>query len=159
LAQFTMAHLQLRLLAGLEVPGRTEIPSSPDRLQGAGRSADEPAMTVAETLLPSDYVRLVDAVRLELQDAGNPAFIIAIRDAGGTVHLAPMVFAAVGPAGEYARRVAASAVAEGERVLIVSRQATARRQSYDVLEPGTLRRLHLQQEVIEQSFAETDGPI
>jgi hypothetical protein len=116
-------------------------------------------MPVAEALLPADYVRLVDAVRLELQDAGNPAFVIAIRDAGGTVQLAPMVFAAVGPAGEYARRIAASDLLDGERVLIVSRQATARRQSYDVLEPATLRRLHLQQEVIEQSFAETDGPI
>jgi hypothetical protein len=116
-------------------------------------------MTVADPLPPSDYVRLVDAVRLELQDAGNPAFIIAIREASGTVHLAPMVFAAVGPAAEYARRVAASALSDGERVLIISRQATARRQSYDVLEPATLRRLHLQQEVIEPSFAETDGPI
>jgi hypothetical protein len=116
-------------------------------------------MTVMDTLLPSDYTRLVDAVRLELQEAGNPAFIVAIRDAGGGVHLAPMVFAAVGPAGEYARRVSAAAVADGERVLIVSRQATTRRQSYDVLEPISLRRLHLQQEVIEQSFAETDGPI
>jgi hypothetical protein len=55
--------------------------------------------------------------------------------------------------------VAGSSLAEGERVLIVSRQATARRQSYDVLEPVSLRRLHLQQEVIEQSFVETDGPI
>ena len=116
-------------------------------------------MAVLETLLPSDYVRLVDAVRLELQDAGNPAFIVAIRDAGGTVHPAPMVFAAVGPAAEYARRIGASDAADGERVLIISRQATARRQSYDVLEPATLRRLHLQQEVIERSVAETDGPI
>ena len=116
-------------------------------------------MTVIDALLPSDYARLVDAVRLELQEAGNPAFIVAIRDTGGAVHLAPMVFAAVGPAGEYARRVAASAVSDGERVLIVSRQASAKRQSYDVLEPATLRRLHLQQEVIEQSVAETDGPI
>jgi hypothetical protein len=116
-------------------------------------------MIATDTLLPSDYVRLVDAVRLELQEAGNPAFIVAIRDAGGNVHLSPMVFAAVGPAGEYARRVAGSSLAEGERVLIISRQATARRQSYDVLEPVSLRRLHLQQEVIEQSFVETDGPI
>jgi hypothetical protein len=116
-------------------------------------------MTVTDALLPSDYARLVDAVRLELQEAGNPAFIVAIRDGGGEVDLAPMVFAAVGPAGEYARRMAASTLADGERVLIVSRQATSRRQSYDVLEPVSLRRLHLQQEVIEQSFAETDGPI
>jgi hypothetical protein len=112
-----------------------------------------------DTLRPSDYVQLIDAVRLELQEAGNPAFIVAIRDGAGTPHLSPMVFAAVGPAGEYARRVGTSTVAEGERVLIVSRQATTRRQTFDVLEPATLRRLHLQQEVIEQSVVETDGPI
>jgi hypothetical protein len=117
-------------------------------------------MSIAtETLLPSDYVRLVDAVRLDLQEAGNPAFAIAIREPGGAVNLAPMVFAAVGPAGEYARRVLASGGGDGEMVLIVSRQAAGRRQSFDVLEPATLRRLHLQQEVIEPSFAETDGPI
>jgi hypothetical protein len=117
-------------------------------------------MTIAtETLLPSDYVRLVDAVRLDLQEAGNPAFVVAIRDREGVVELAPMVFAAVGPAGDYARRVVADGAGEGEMVLIISRQAARRRQSFDVLEPATLRRLHLQQEVIEQSFAETDGPI
>jgi hypothetical protein len=116
-------------------------------------------MSATETLLPSDYVRLVDAVRLDLQEAGNPAFVVAIRDREGEVQLAPMVFSAVGPAGEFARRVAAESSADGEMVLIISRQAARRRQSFDVLEPGTLRRLHLQQEVIEQSFAETDGPI
>lgn len=115
-------------------------------------------MTSPETLLPSDYVRLVDAVRLELQEAGNPAFVVAVRDARGEVDLAPMVFAAVGPAGEYARRLASGGPAD-ETVLIISRQAVRRRQSFDVLEPGTLRRLHLQQEIIEESFAESDGPI
>lgn len=112
-----------------------------------------------DTLLPSDYGRLVDAVRLELQEAGNPAFVVAVRHRGGTIELAPMVFAAVGPAGEFARRVAAESAGEGELVVIVSRQAARARQSFDVLEPVTLRRLHLQQEVIEQSFLETDGPI
>jgi|tagenome__1003787_1003787.scaffolds.fasta_scaffold20652374_2 hypothetical protein len=115
-------------------------------------------MNATDQLLPSDYARLVDAVRLDLQEAGNPAFVVAVRDAQGEVDLAPMVFAAVGPAGEYARRLASGGPGE-ETVVIISRQAVRRRQSFDIIEPATLRRLHLQQEVIEETFLETDGPI
>jgi hypothetical protein len=128
-----------------------------ERLEFGVAVADAMGMA-ADTLLSADYVALIDAVRLELQDAGNPAFIVAVRDAAGAPQLSPMVFAAVGPAAAYAERVATSAAGD-ERVLIISRQASHDRQFFDVLEPATLRRLHLHQEVIEASVAEAHGPI
>jgi len=115
-------------------------------------------MPVPSAAAPVDYDRVINAVRLELAEAGNPAFTIVIVDADGEVHLAPMVFSAVGPVGDHARRMAAQ-VQPGETLLIVSRQASGRRQAFDILDPGTLRRLHRQDEVIEASFVETDGPI
>jgi hypothetical protein len=105
-----------------------------------------------------EYVQVIEAVRLELMEAGNPAFVVAILDAGGKTHASPVIFSAVGPSSDHARRVA-PALAEGERVLLVSRQADRTRQTYNVLDPRTLRKLHVQQEVIEQSFLSTGGPI
>jgi hypothetical protein len=105
-----------------------------------------------------DHAAIVNAVRLELQEAGNPAFIVAVVDADGAAHVAPMVFSAVGPSSDYVRRML-PALAAGERAVIVSRQASRTRQAFSVLDPTSLRKLHLLEEVIEATLAETDGPV
>jgi hypothetical protein len=105
-----------------------------------------------------NYNDIVDAVRLELQEAGNPAFIVALVDADGRVHVAPMIFSAVGPSNDHALRMLPG-LGPGERLLLVSRHASRRRQAFNVLEPKTLRKLHVLDEVIEAAFIETDGPV
>ena len=105
-----------------------------------------------------NYRRIVDAVRLELQEAGNPAFIVAVVAGHDAVQVAPMIFSAVAPASDYARRMAGN-LGPGERVLLVSRHASRRRQAFNVLDPATLKKLHVQDEVIEAAFIESDGPI
>ena len=49
--------------------------------------------------------------------------------------------------------------APDEALVVVSRQAARDRQTYEVLDARTLRRLHVQPEVIEPSYAETRGAI
>jgi hypothetical protein len=103
--------------------------------------------------VPVNYPALVNAVRLELEAAGNPAFVTAVVDGSGTTHASPVVFSSIGPAADHAHHVALAA-ADGETVLIVSRQSEGPRQLYSVLAPGTLKRLHAQHEVIETAVAE-----
>jgi hypothetical protein len=105
-----------------------------------------------------NYGQLIDAVRLELHEAGNPAFLIAVVDADGSVHIAPMIFSAVGPSSDHALRMLPS-LAPGQRLVVVSRHASPRRQAFNVLDPKTLRKLHVQDEVIESSILDTEGPI
>jgi hypothetical protein len=105
-----------------------------------------------------DYGRIIQAVRPELEAAGNPAYVVVLLDAAGAVHLSPMVFATVHPAAELARRLKAAA-ADGTEAFIVSRQAERRRAQLSVLDPATLRKRHEQLEVIEPTFAEIDGPL
>lgn len=102
----------------------------------------------------TDHPELVEAVRLELEAAGNPAYIAVIRDAGGGVHALPVVFSSIGPAADHARRVAAD-IADGEELFLVSRQADGKRQVYSVLAPLTLKRLHTRAEVVEQPLGDS----
>jgi hypothetical protein len=96
---------------------------------------------------------------MELEAAGNPAYVVALLDAAGAVnHLSPMVFATVFPASDLARRMARTA-GEGEEAIIISRHASGERAQFAVLDPKTLRKRHEQLEVIERTFAESDGPL
>ena len=104
-----------------------------------------------------DYARLVHAARLDLESAGNPAFVVAWVDAAGESHLSPMVFFTNEPAVEHAKRLLSQ---EPQRtVTIISRQAVAHRALFTVLDPGTLKKLHSQLEVVETSFAKDNGPL
>jgi hypothetical protein len=96
----------------------------------------------------------VEVVRLELEAAGNPAYVAVIREAAGATHALPVVFSSIGPAADHARRVAAE-IADGEELFIVSRQADRERQVYSVLAPVTLKRLHHQAEVVEQPLGDS----
>jgi hypothetical protein len=103
---------------------------------------------------PPDYERLVTAARLELEAAGNPAYVTVVCTGGGTIVASPLVFASIGPSSDHAAHVA-HAADEGEQVFIVSRHAQGRRQILNVLAPFTLKKLHTQHEVIEQSLVDT----
>jgi hypothetical protein len=105
-----------------------------------------------------DYLRTINGARLELETAGNPSYVVVTIDQAGDGHLSPMVFSTVGPAADHAIRVGRSCE-PGERTLIVSRSAGGQRAMFTVVEPKTLRRMHQRLEVIEQTFAETDGVI
>jgi hypothetical protein len=106
-----------------------------------------------------DFVRIINASRLELESAGNPAYAVAVVDAGGQAHLAPMVFSTVGPAADHASRLNRAVHNTAEHVVIVSRSAAGRRAMFTVVDPRTLRKLHQRLEVIEETFAELDTKI
>jgi hypothetical protein len=106
-----------------------------------------------------DFVRIINAARLELESAGNPSYVVAVMDADGQAHLAPMVFSTVGPAADHATRLNRAAFSTGEQVVIVSRSAAGHRAMFTVVEPRTLRKLHQRLEVIEETFAEMDTKI
>jgi hypothetical protein len=106
-----------------------------------------------------DHVRIINQSRLELESAGNPAYVVVVIDHAGDAHLTPMVFATVGPAVDHATRIGRAAFATGERVVIVSRSAAVRRAMFAVMDPRTQRKLHQRLEVIEESFAEMDTTI
>ena len=111
---------------------------------------------MAEPSLPDpggDHDALINAVRLELEASGNPAYLTVVCEPGGTVVASPLVFASIGPSAEHAARVA-HAAAEGDVVLIVSRHARGRRQTFDVLLPFTLKKIHTRHEVIEAALIE-----
>ena len=105
-----------------------------------------------------DFVRTINGARLELESAGNPAYVVMTLDQEGNGQLAPVVFSTVGPAADHAIRVSTS-LEPGERTVIVSRSAGGQRAVFTVVEPKTLKRMHQRLEVIEETFAETDGVI
>ena len=107
---------------------------------------------------PVDYVRIINGVRLDLESAGNPAFVVVILDGTGEARRSPMVFATVGPSADHAVRLARD-TAPGEQAFVVGRSAAGRRAMFTVVEPKSLKKLHQRLEVIEETFAETDGPI
>jgi hypothetical protein len=106
-----------------------------------------------------DFVGVINQTRLELEAAGNPAYLVVVVDGAGAVHLTPMVFSTIGPAADHATRIGRAAFATGELVVIVSRQAAAGRAMFSVIDPRGLRKLHQRLEVIEETLAETDGPV
>lgn len=106
-----------------------------------------------------DYVRIINQARLELESAGNPAYVVVVVDHQGDAQLTPMVFATVGPATDHATRIGRAVFDTGERVVIVSRSAAGRRAMFSVVEPRTMRKLHQRLEVIEETFAEMDTKI
>ncbi len=106
-----------------------------------------------------DHVRIINQARLELESAGNPSYVVVVVDENQEAHLAPMVFATVGPAADHASRLNRAAFDTGERVVIVSRSAAGRRAMFTVVEPRTMRKLHQRLEVIEETFAELDAKI
>jgi hypothetical protein len=105
-----------------------------------------------------DFVRIINAARLELESAGNPSYVVMILGAGSEAQISPMVFSTVGPAADHAVRVGRT-IEPGEQMVIVSRSAGGQRAVFTVVEPKTLKRMHQRNEVIEQSFAEIDRPI
>jgi hypothetical protein len=106
-----------------------------------------------------DHVRIINQARLELETAGNPSYVVVVVDEDQVAHLAPMVYATVGPASDHASRLNRAVFGTGERVVIVSRSAAGRRAMFTVVEPRTMRKLHQRLEVIEETFAETDAAI
>jgi hypothetical protein len=81
-----------------------------------------------------DYVRIINQARLELESAGNPSYVVAVVDQGAEVHLAPMIYATVGPASDHASRLNRAAFDTGEHVVIVSRSAAGRRAMFTVVD-------------------------
>jgi hypothetical protein len=106
----------------------------------------------------SDYVRVINGVRLELETAGNPAYAVVSIDATGEAFISPMVYATVSPAADYGSRIQREAGPD-EHVYVVSRSAAGKRAMFTIVDPKTLKKLHQRLEVIEESFVETDGPI
>jgi hypothetical protein len=106
-----------------------------------------------------DYVRVINAVRLELEAAGNPSYVVVVIGATGEVELTPMVFSTVGPASDHAGRLGHTISGTGERVVIVSRSAADQRAMFAVIDPRALRRLYQRFEVIEETFAEINAKI
>ena len=105
-----------------------------------------------------DFLRTINGARLELESAGNPSYVVVTIDHDGNGHLSPVVFSTVGPAADHAIRVGGT-IEPGERTVIVSRSAGGKRAMFTVVEPKTLKRMHQRLEVIEETFAETDGVI
>lgn len=105
-----------------------------------------------------DYARVINGTRLELEQAGNPSYVVVIVDEAGDFHLSPVVFATIGPANDHALRLAPDAAA-GEHVVIINRSADGERAMFTVVEPKTIRKLHQHLEVIEETFAESEGPL
>jgi hypothetical protein len=114
-----------------------------------------PVSPSASASASADFTQIIHAVRLELEAAGNPAYVTVIVDAAGAVHVSPIVFSSIGPASDHAARVARELTGAGQ-VMIASRHASGRRQIYNVLAVFTLKRLHVQYEVIERTLAD-DG--
>jgi hypothetical protein len=106
-----------------------------------------------------DHVRIINQARMELESAGNPAYVVVVVDEQSETHIAPMVYATVGPASDHASRLNRAAFDTNERVVIVSRSAAGRRAMFTVVEPRTMRKLHQRLEVIEETFAEMDTKI
>lgn len=100
-----------------------------------------------------DHRDTVKSARLELEAASSPAYVVVLVDEGRRVHASPVVFSALKPADDQARHFA-SRRAIGEEVYVVSRVAERGRQVFTVLQPGTLRKLHTQHEVVEATLAE-----
>jgi hypothetical protein len=106
----------------------------------------------------TDYVRVINDVRLELESAGNPAYVVVIVEPNGAVNLSAMVYATVGHAADHATRLVHD-LEPGEETLIVSRSEAAKRAMFTVVDPRTLKKLHQRLETIEETFADTNGPI
>jgi hypothetical protein len=106
-----------------------------------------------------DFVRIINESRLELEAAGNPSYVVAVLDHAGESHLAPMVFATVGPAVDHATRIGRAAFETGEQVVIVSRSETEHRATFSVMDPRTQKKLHQRVEVVEETFAEINRAV
>jgi hypothetical protein len=106
-----------------------------------------------------DYVGIINQSRLELEAAGNPSYVVVVLDHDGQSHLAPMVFATVGPAVDHATRIGRAAFETGEQVVIVSRSVAERRAMFCVMDPRTQKKLHQRVEVVEETLAEIDQAV
>jgi hypothetical protein len=106
-----------------------------------------------------DYVRVINAVRLELESAGNPSYVVVVVGATGEVELTPMIFSTVGPASDHASRIGSAVAATSDCVVIVSRSAADQRAMFAVIDPRGLRKLYQRFEVIEETFAEINAKI
>ena len=106
-----------------------------------------------------DFVRIINESRLELETAGNPSYVVVVLGLDGAAHLAPMVFATVGPAVDHATRIGRAAFETGEQVVIVSRSVADHRARFSVIDPRTHKKLHERLEVVETTFAEIDQAV
>ncbi len=106
-----------------------------------------------------DYLGIINQSRLELEAAGNPSHVVVVLGHDGQSHVAPMVFATVGPAVDHAIRIGRAAFETGEQVVIVSRSVAERRAMFSVMDPRTQRKLHQRLEVVEVTFAEIDQAV
>lgn len=103
-----------------------------------------------------DYPRMVNAARIELEAAGNPAYGIVVMTADG-FDVEPMVYAQLRPALTHAERVS-GLLEPGEQLFIVSRAQDTEQIAFTIMDDRT-RKLHQQFEVIEKSLSEQEGPI
>ena len=101
----------------------------------------------------SEPTRVLEAVRLELEAAGNPAYTVAVVDADGRAHPGPIVYSRREPAIAHARRMS---VGEGETLVIVTREVVDRRARFTILDRTGATRLHEQLEVVESSLVQDD---
>jgi hypothetical protein len=106
-----------------------------------------------------DFVRIINESRLELEAAGNPSYVVVVLDHAGESHLAPMVFATVGPAVDHAIRIGRAAFETGEQVVIVSRSVAERRAMFSVMDPRTQKKLYQRVEVVEETLADIDQAV
>ncbi|MES1194236.1 MAG: hypothetical protein ABUM26_07920 [Solirubrobacterales bacterium] len=106
-----------------------------------------------------DFVRIINQSRLELEAAGNPSYVVVVIGHDGEAHMAPMVFATVGPAIDHATRIGRAAFETGEQVVIVSRSVAERRAMFSVMDPRTQKKLHQRLEVVEDTFADIDRAV
>jgi hypothetical protein len=97
---------------------------------------------------------MVNASRLGLDGAGNPAYGVIVDTSEG-LEFSPMVYAALRPAMLHCERLAATAE-PGESIYIVSRAQDGERVAFTIMDVKT-RKLHEQFEVIEKSIAEEDS--
>jgi hypothetical protein len=99
----------------------------------------------------------VNASRLDLEAAGSPSYVVAVVDAEGAAHLAPVIFSQRIPAQDHALTLEKDRQ-DDEDVVVVGREADGRRAMFSVYDV-TMRRLHRQLEVVETTLAEDDPAV
>jgi hypothetical protein len=95
--------------------------------------------------------RVLNAVRLELEAAGNPSYVVAVLDDDCHATLAPMTFARREPAASHARELDRQIT---EDVVVVGREEVARRALFTVFDATVSYKLYSRVEVVESTIAQ-----
>ncbi|QEC48706.1 hypothetical protein FSW04_14755 [Baekduia soli] len=114
-------------------------------------------MSTGHAPTPQQCLQLIETARSELRTIGNPAYLCAVVDADGVCDILPLVFSSAGPAIDHGCR-ASRDLSDGQRAVLVARQADASRLTFRVLCPSTMRTLHLLREaLVEDESALADA--